>query len=462
MLFQPFYLACLSHGSYLLGSEGEAVVIDPQRDVEQYLKQAESAGLRIRAIIETHLHADFVSGHVELAERTGATVYFGRRAELAFPASKVGDGDELTIGSLTLRFLETPGHTPESISILVSDRQHPEAPAKLFTGDTLFIGDVGRPDLVAAKGLTPEAMAAMMYDSLHTKILALPDDVEVFPAHGAGSSCGRAISDERSSTIGQQRRTNYALQPMSRDEFVAMMTQNLSQPPAYFAFNARMNMQGAATLADLPEVAALAPSDLKVRVAAGDIVLDVRDSAAYTGAHLAGSLNIGIDGRFAHWVGSLIPFGSAIVLIVANDTQLAEARQRLARVGFDQVTGYMVADPASWRASGLDVRQAENVSPVEVAHHLADGWQLLDVRQQSEYEQGHARDAYHHPVDRLGSGVKHLDHRTATLVVCGSGYRSSAAIGMLEAQGFTRLANVVGGMAAWQEAGLPVEVPAKS
>jgi len=457
MLFQPFYLACLSHGSYLLGSEGEAVVIDPQRDVEQYVQQAEQAGLTIKAIIETHLHADFVSGHVELAERTGATVYFGRRAEVSFAASKVGDGDTLTIGALTLKVLETPGHTPESISILVSDTSQPEAPARLFTGDTLFIGDVGRPDLVGSKGLTPEAMAGMMYDSLHGKILTLSDDVEVFPAHGAGSSCGRAISDERSSTIGQQRKTNYALQPMTKDEFVSMMTLNLSQPPAYFAFNAKMNSEGAETLADLPAVAPVAPAAVQDRMAAGDLVLDVRSDAAYAEGHLAGSLNIGLDGRFAHWVGSLLPFGSSLVLIVTSETQLAEAQQRLARIGFDTVTGYLVADVAAWRAAGLDVKQTDTVTPVEVAKHLADGWQLLDVRQQSEYEKGHARDAYHHPVDRLGSGVKHLDPRTATLVVCGSGYRSSAAIGMLEAQGFTRLANVVGGMTAWQEAGLPVE-----
>lgn len=459
MLFQPYYLSCLSHGSYLLGSEGEAVVIDPQRDVEQYLKQAADAGLTIKAIVETHLHADFVSGHIELAARTGAPVYFGRRAEVAFPATKVGDGDEITVGQLTLRFLETPGHTPESICVLVQDRQHPEVPAKLFTGDTLFIGDVGRPDLVAAKGLTPEAMAGMMYDSLHEKILTLPADVEVYPAHGAGSACGRAISDERSSTVGLQRQTNYALQPMTKDAFVAMMTQNLATPPAYFAFNARLNSQGAPTLSDLPAVPVLAPGDLGARVAAGDVVLDVRGATAYGDGHVAGALNIGLDGRFAHWVGTLIPFGATITLVVTDEAQLSEARQRLARVGYDKVSGYLLADADAWRAAGLDVRQTENVSPVEVARHLSEGWQLLDVRAQSEYEQGHPREAYHHPIDRLAAGVRHLDPHTATLVICGSGYRSSAALGLLEAQGFRRLANVVGGMGAWQEAGLPVEVP---
>jgi glyoxylase-like metal-dependent hydrolase (beta-lactamase superfamily II)/rhodanese-related sulfurtransferase len=462
MLFQPFYLACLSHGSYLLGSEGEAVVIDPQRDVEQYLDLAASAGLQIRAIIETHLHADFVSGHVELSARTGAPVHIGRRAQVAFPAVPVADGDELSIGHLTLRFLETPGHTPESICVLVSDRQHPDEPAKLFTGDTLFIGDVGRPDLVASQGLTAAEMAGMMYDSLHTAILALPDDVEVYPAHGAGSACGRAISDERSSTIGLQRRTNYALQPMSREAFVAMMTDNLSQPPAYFAFNAQMNRQGAPALADLPAVAPLALGDVAGLLAAGAVVLDVRDDAAYAAGHLAHAVNIGLDGRFAPWVGSLIPFESQVLLVVDDPAHVAEARHRLARVGYDRVSGYLVADPEAWRAAGLDVRQTGVVSPADVARRLAEGWQLLDVRQPAEYGRGHVREALHRPVDRLRAGVPGLEPHVGTMVVCGSGYRSSAAIGILEAQGMTELANVAGGMTAWSEAGLPVIVPAQA
>lgn len=460
MLFQPFYLGCLSHGSYLLGSEGQGIVIDPQRDVDQYLQAAEAAGLTITHVVETHLHADFVSGHQELAARTGAQIVVGRRAEVAYPALKVADGDELSIGRLTVRILETPGHTPEGISLLVSDPDQPEEPARLFTGDTLFIGDVGRPDLVGSKGFSAEEMAGMLYDSLHDKILTLPDDVVIFPAHGAGSACGRQISDERSSTLGLQRRLNYALQPMPREAFISLMTTNLPPAPAYFTHNADLNRQGAPALTDLPALQAMSAAEAKAAIDGGALVLDLREQAAYAGSHLLGAVQLGLDGRFASWVGSLIPFGSRLILVAEDQAKLSEAQLRLARVGYDQVLGHLPIDPAGWEAAGLSVQQTVNLSPAEGQARLESGWQLLDVRQPREYDEAHVAGAVHVPVDRLATDRLSLDTQKPILVICGSGYRSSAALGLLESRGFRQLASVTGGMAAWQEAKLPVVNPA--
>ncbi|MBC7541151.1 MAG: MBL fold metallo-hydrolase [Candidatus Sericytochromatia bacterium] len=460
MLFQPFYLSCLSHGSYLIGARGQAAVIDPQRDVDQYLAAAEAAGLTITAIIETHLHADFVSGHQELSARTGAPIYVGRRTETGFAAERLTDGDEVTVGTLVLHVLETPGHTPEGISLLVTDKAQPEMIPKLFTGDTLFIGDVGRPDLAGGKGFTPQDMAGMLYDSLHDKILTLPDAVEVYPAHGAGSSCGRAISDERVSTIGLQRQTNYALQPMSREAFIALMTENLAAAPAYFAHNAALNRQGAPALAELPTLPPVAAAAFAGQQAGGITVLDGRDADVYADAHLAGSLNIGLDGRFASWVGTLIPFGTPLLLVVAATADAAVAQQRLARVGYDRVVGYAVANAAEWQAAGLDVRTVPSLTPAEATDRINADWQLLDVRQPAEFAAGHVQGAIHHPVDRLAQGGIPIRAERPTVVICGSGYRSSAAIGLLEQQGFRDLANVAGGMAAWQAAALPIAMPA--
>src|SRR5918998_4089751 len=275
MHFKQFYLGCLAHASYLVGSEGEAAVVDPQRDVDQYIAEAEAYGLKIKYVIETHLHADFVSGHCELAARTGAEIVFSRHANASFPHRAVRDGDELRVGRVTLRFWETPGHTPESMSVLVIDTDASPEPQKVLTGDTLFIGDVGRPDLAGARGFTPQQMAGMMYESLHGKLLKLDDSVEVWPAHGAGSMCGRNISKETSSTIGQQRRSNYALAPMSRDEFVRLMTSDLPEAPAYFPADAQINREGAPPLAEVRRPAALLPQQAVAYANLGYVVLDV-------------------------------------------------------------------------------------------------------------------------------------------------------------------------------------------
>src|SRR6266508_3348633 len=334
MFFKQFYLGCLAQASYMIGSEGEAAVVDPRRDVEEYLEAARANGLVIRHVIETHLHADFVSGHRELAERTGARISIGAKAHARFDHAPAREGEELHVGQVVLRFLETPGHTPESVSILVIDRDSSEEPQAVLTGDTLFIGDVGRPDLLGAK-ISAAELAGMLYDSLHGKLLTLPDSVVVWPGHGAGSLCGRNISSETSSTIGQQRRFNYALQPMSREDFVRMMTIDLPEAPAYFGRDVEANRGGASSLAELPKPARLSPTEVQSRLRNGTIVLDVRPAAAFGAAHVPRAIHIGLGGQFASWAGTLLPAGAPIVLVTEDEEQVAEAQTRLARVGIE-------------------------------------------------------------------------------------------------------------------------------
>src|SRR5690348_12070253 len=326
MYFKQFYLGCLAHASYLIGSQGEAAVVDPQRDVDEYLADAAAHGLEIKYVIETHLHADFVSGHQEIAARTGAEIVFGDKANAAFEHRPVHDGEEIKLGQVTLRFMETPGHTPEGICVLVTDTEVSAQPQKILTGDTLFIGDVGRPDLAGGKGYTPQMMAEMMYESLHGKIMKLPDAVEVYPAHGAGSMCGKNLSKETSSTIGQQRKFNYALQPMSKDDFVRMMTADLPEAPAYFPKDAEINRSGAMPLAELPALVSMSPAEVAECAKHGCIVLDVRSADEFGAAHVPGSMNIGLGGQFASWAGSLIPITAPIILLAESDEKAEEAR----------------------------------------------------------------------------------------------------------------------------------------
>src|SRR5580765_7191231 len=361
MYFKQFYLGCLAHASYLIGSDSEAAVVDPQRDVDQYIDEAEVNNLKIKYIIETHLHADFVSGHRELAQRTGAEIVFGKEAEATLPHRAVKDGDELIIGRVSLRIMETPGHTPESICVLVTDTEERAGEdacvPKLLTGDTLFIGDVGRPDLAGGKGYTPEAMAAMMYESLHEKILKLDDAVEVYPAHGAGSMCGKNLSTETSSTIGQQRKFNYALQPMTKEQFVAMMTTDLQEAPAYFSKDAEINRSGAEALDHLAKPQAMSPAEVREASQHGCVVLDVRSATEFGAGHVPGSLNIGLGGQFASWAGSLIPMTAQIIIVANSDEQIDEAQMRLARVGLERVNGYLAGGLDGWRAAGFEVAQ---------------------------------------------------------------------------------------------------------
>jgi glyoxylase-like metal-dependent hydrolase (beta-lactamase superfamily II)/rhodanese-related sulfurtransferase len=456
--FKQFYLGCLAQASYLIGSEGEAAVVDPRRDVEEYLAEAEREGLTIRYVIETHLHADFVSGHRELSERTGAEIVFGAAANASFPHRAVKDGDQIQLGKLSLRFLETPGHTPESITILVVDPEHGSSPRLALTGDTLFIGDVGRPDLVGARGLTPEQMASMLYDSLHGKLLTLPDDVEVYPAHGAGSLCGRNMSKETSSTIGEQRRTNYALQPMPKERFVQMLTTDLPEVPRYFAMDVALNRGGAPPLADLPLPAALAPDAVAGAAGSGARLVDVRAYAAFGAGHVPGSLNIGLGGQFAAWAGTLLDPAHAIVVVTEDEGQAKEAATRLARVGLDRVAGYLAGGVAAWDSSGRPLGRVAQMPVDELRAQLAEkrpGLQVLDVRRAAEYAGGHVPGAVNIPLDRLEKEAGSLDAGRPTAVICAGGYRSSAGASLLRRHGFADLYNVVGGTSAWTAAGYP-------
>jgi hydroxyacylglutathione hydrolase len=463
MYFKQFYLNCLAHASYLIGSDGEAVVVDPQRDVDQYLDEATAQNLKIKYVIETHLHADFVSGHRELAARSGAEIVFGSRAKATIPHRAVKDSDELTLGKVRLRILETPGHTPEGICILIIDAEASDRPQKVLTGDTLFIGDVGRPDLAGAKGFTKETMAAMMYDSLHEKLLRLDDSVEVYPAHGAGSMCGRSLSSEASSTIGEQRKFNYALQPMSKDQFVQLMTTDLPEAPAYFSSDAEINRTGADSLDELPRAAALSPSEVLKLRAQGSVILDVRDAADFGAGHVPGALNIGLGGQFASWAGSLIPMTSPIVIVADADERNEEAQLRLARVGLENVQGYLKGGTRAWQESGLECESVRQISVAELKALIETrpDLQVIDVRRPAEYQVGHAPRARSAPLAHLIHALPQLNLRPSaqTAVICAGGYRSSAGTSILQQLGFKNLLNVTGGTKAWIDAGYEVEIP---
>jgi hydroxyacylglutathione hydrolase len=462
MYFKQFYLACLAHASYLIGSDGEAAVVDPQRDVDEYLAEASANGLQIKYVIETHLHADFVSGHQEIAARTGAQIIFGAKAGVAFAHRAVRDSEEITMGNVVLRFIETPGHTPEGICVLLTDTENSNQPPKLLTGDTLFIGDVGRPDLAGGKGYTPQMMAEMMYDSLHGKLLKLPDEVEVYPAHGAGSMCGRNMSKETSSTIGEQRKFNYALKPMSKEEFVTMMTADLPEAPVYFPKDAEINRSGARGLSELQPPRPLTPHQVRELRDEGHVILDVRTAADFGAAHVPGSMNIGLGGQFAMWAGSLVPLNASIVVIADTGAQVDETVVRLARVGIENVKGYLEGGVESWRDAGFPVDTIEQVTVAQLKEQMTNSdLQILDVRRPAEYVGGHVPRALNAPLASLENslGPLPLKKDKLTAVICAGGYRSSAAASLLQRQGFSNLLNVSGGTGAWINAGYAVEAP---
>jgi hydroxyacylglutathione hydrolase len=451
MYFKQFYLGCLAHASYLIGSQGEAVVVDPQRDVDQYIDEARAQGVKITHVLETHLHADFVSGHRELADRTGAEIIFGEQAHATFTHKAVKDGDEINIGGIRLRILETPGHTPEGICVLVDDPTEQDAPMKLLTGDTLFIGDVGRPDLAGSKGFTAAEMAGMLYDSLRNKIMTLADSVEVYPAHGAGSMCGRNISKEASSTIGVQKQFNYALKPMSKGDFVTIMTNELPEAPAYFSKDAELNRTGAKPLAGSPRPPALTATDVKERAANNQVILDVRPSAAFGNGHIPGALNIGLSGQFASWAGSLLDMTTPIIVVAEEVDGVDEAVMRLARVGFETVAGYLQGGMYAWNQSGLPITSIGQMPVDELSHRLDEGspLQLVDVRRPAEFLAGHIAEAHSVELAHLAESAGNFDKSRPVAVICQSGYRSSAASSVLAKHGFTQVFNIVGGMNAW-------------
>lgn len=450
MKFKQFYLGCLSHASYYLGSGSEAAVIDPQRDVQQYLDEAVANSQTIKYVIETHSHADFVSGHVELAAKSGAEIIYGQRANTQFPTHKVKDGDELTLGAIKLKFLETPGHTPEGITIVAEDTGDESTPLKMFTGDTLFIGDVGRPDLIGSKGFTSEEMGEMLYDSLHEKILRFPDETEVYPAHGAGSLCGKSLSKETWSTLGNQRKFNYALQPMSKEEFVKIVAADQPEVPAYFPKSAAKNLEGSGALGDLPK-----PDEMETKEITNfdGVVLDVRQNDVYGAGHIPNSINIGLGGQFATWAGTLIPIGTSLAVVGDSSEQIDEAVMRLARVGHETVAGFILMRDYLGEKKGVEQVSVDDVSALLSGNNI----QFVDVRRVAEHTAGHASKTINLPLNKLSAEVDKLDPAKPTYVICQGGYRSSIGTSILENAGFREIYNVTGGTAAWINAGLATE-----
>jgi rhodanese-related sulfurtransferase/DMSO/TMAO reductase YedYZ molybdopterin-dependent catalytic subunit/glyoxylase-like metal-dependent hydrolase (beta-lactamase superfamily II) len=464
MIFTQHYLGCLSQASYLIGDEttGRAVVVDPRRDVDDYLGEAAEHGLLIERVIETHIHADFLSGHLELAAATGALICFGQGADVEFPIEPLRDGQRISLGEVTLEVLATPGHTPESICIVVYEHADDAVPYGVLTGDTLFVGDVGRPDLCVTSGISATALAQTLYGSLHGKLLKLPDATRVFPAHGAGSACGKQLSSETSSTIGEQRQTNYALQTIDLDQFVAAVTKGQSVRPRYFEFAAHRNRQLRPLLDENPP-SLLEIDDVCKHARTGAILLDSREPDLYASGHLRGAVNVGLRGRFAEWAGNVLSPDRDIVLV--GDVALArESKIRLSRVGFDRVVGQL-QDLAGVLAQRPDLVEATSRLTIEQLAEfrgLEPRLQLVDVRSPQEAAAGAIPGAREIPLPALKDSLAGLDRTAPVVVYCAGGYRSMVAASVLQASGFDDVSDVLGGFSAWQAAGLPMSWGGKS
>jgi hydroxyacylglutathione hydrolase len=462
LILKQYYLGCLAHASYLLGDEAShtAIIVDPQRDIDQYVADAEKFDLKIRHVFLSHFHADFIAGHLELRDRCGATIHLGSRAEAEYPFTPMADGSTLEFPGLRLKVLETPGHTIESISILVFDLgKSTDKPHAVLTGDTLFIGDVGRPDLRASLGWTANELANHLYDSLHNKLLPLPDETLVYPAHGAGSLCGKKLSSDTVSLLGDQRRMNYALQPMSKDAFVGLIVAGQPDAPQYFTYDAILNTRERVTLdANLEKVLKPVPLDEVIRLGdAGAQVLDVRDAAEFSKGHLAGSINIGLGGQYATWAGTLLDRTRPIV-IVAEPGREQEAALRLGRIGFDHVRGYLDGGMAALAARPDLVWQTERVTAAEVAEELADinPPLVLDIRNPGEWEIKRIPGSLNIPLNHMQERLAEIPRGRRIAVHCAGGYRSSIASSILHQNGLTNLIEMAGGIAAWDAAKLPV------
>jgi hydroxyacylglutathione hydrolase len=467
MLLKQYYLGCLAHASYLLGDEASstAIIVDPQRDIQQYLADAGTFGLQIRHVFLTHFHADFVAGHLELRDRCGATIHLGSRAQAEYKFVAMKDGDTLDFPGLRLQVLETPGHTIESISILVFDPRKDSAnPHAVLTGDTLFIGDVGRPDLRASLGWTASDLGSRLYDSIHNKLLRLHDETLVYPAHGAGSLCGKQLSSDTVSSLGDQRRLNYALQPMSKEEFIRLVTADQPDAPPYFTYDAILNTREHATLdQNLEQV--LQPVDLAEVLRMGDAgaqILDVRDSAEYAKGHLAGSINVGLGGQFATWAGTVLDRSKPIV-IIAEPGREQEAALRLGRIGFDHVKGYLQSGMEALAGRPDLVWPTERISAPMVADELAsaDPPLLVDIRNPREWATKHIDGSVNIPLNHLQERMAEIPRNRRIALHCAGGYRSSIAVSILHQYGITGLIEMAGGLAAWEAAKLPLVSEAK-
>jgi len=461
VIFKQFYLPCLAHASYLIGDEksATAVVVDPQRDIDQYVAFASEHSLKIKHVFLTHLHADFVAGHLELRDRVGATIYLGGAAKAGYAFTPVRDGNVLELGSVRLKILETPGHTPESISILVFDLNASDTePYAVLTGDTLFIGDVGRPDLRAALGWSAIDLGGMLFDSLHTKLLGLPDQSLVYPAHGAGSLCGKSLSKETVSTMGEQRRVNYALQPMSKEAFIQVVTADQPDVPAYFTYDAVLNSEERPTLDQtLAHVSAMSLDDVLALQEVGAQILDTRDSSEFAAAHLDGSINIGLGGQYATWAGTILDRDHPIV-IIADPGRENESATRLGRIGFDHIVGYLQDGLHSLRSRPDLTITTERLSAPFAAELLSSPQPPLaiDVRTPRERDQKYIAGSFGLPLNHLAENLDKLPHDRALLVYCAGGYRSSIAASLLQNRGFRNVSEIAGGIAGWESAQLPI------
>ena len=464
LVFKQYYLACLSQASYLIGdrSTGRAAVVDPLRDVDQYLDDARALGLSIEAVFETHFHADFLSGHLELAKATGAEIVYGDAAveRIGFPVRAMRDGETMSLGTVDLEVLATPGHTPESICIVVREGRPDSEPYGVLTGDTLFIGDVGRPDLLSSVGLTATELGRQLYSSLHDKLMTLPDATKVYPAHGAGSACGKNLSTETVSTIGEQRRTNYALAPMSVEAFVEVVTEGQSAAPMYFMFAANRNREAHELLSTDVVVPSMSMEELLAQKDAGAVVLDTREGSDFALGHVRGSINVGLSGRFADYVGQVVTPGTPIVLVGEQGTD-HEATIRLARIGFDSVVGTLESPLSSFVRRQDVIEQSSRLTFDAFAERIATVRDVVtvDVRNVGEVELGTVPGARNIPIAQLVGRLDELDKSVPTVVFCAGGYRSMIAASVLRAQGFTDVSDVIGGYGAWADKNLPATIP---
>lgn len=464
MFVQQLYTGCLSEAAYFIASEGQAAVVDPLRDVDTYLKMAEDKGVKIKYIFETHFHADFVSGHLELSKKTGASIIYGPNTEAGFKVHVAADGEVFEVGKLKMHVLHTPGHTLESTCYLLDDEEG--NPYCIFTGDTLFVGDVGRPDLFSGN-LSKEELAGFMYESLQNKIKTLPDNVIVYPAHGPGSSCGKNLGPQTFSTIGEQKQGNYALQDMSKDDFIKAVTEGLAKPPAHFPINARINKEGYMEMDKVMEQAMrpLSVADFKNKINEGAWVLDTRAATIFTEGFVPGAISIGLDGRFAEWAGSLLPFNQSLILVTEPGKE-KESVTRLARVGIDRVEGYLDGGMEAWKATGEPLDMIIDVEPDELAMDIPHDSRLevIDVRKQSEFDTAHVKGAHNAPLDTLMDplNVAMIDSDNNLYIHCAGGYRSVIAASLLKRHGYHNLRNVLGGFSKMKDIKkIPIVTPAQ-
>ena len=455
MIIHQFFIPGIAHSSYIVAGNRTCAVIDPERDAGRYIAAAQKMGLRITHILETHLHADFVSGHLDLADATGAGIYAPRSANCAFPLTPLSEGDEVVLEDIRFSIIETAGHTPEHICYLATDTSRGATPVALFSGDTLFVGDVGRPDLFPGRA---HELATSLYDNLHTKIMILPDECEVYPAHGMGSLCGRAMAAKRTSTIGYEKKYNYALRIGSRDEFIRALTSDMPAAPDHFTRCSETNRAGPALMRNLVRPGPVEPQALTDRVRAGDaIVLDIRSYPAFSGMHIPGAWHIDMTGNFATQAGWVLPSGKDILLVGDDQRQAEEAALQLHRVGFDRVTGYLEGGMLAWGATGLPISRVPVISPNE-AHTLVRSKEaiLLDVRSREEWKAAHGKEGIHIPWHDLRTRYTELDLAQQYIVMCRGGQRASIAAAILKMHGFDRINNLGGGFTAYQRAGLHI------